>query len=124
MRKFGAICCNENLGVGVGDGQVGASVGVEKHAVSLNLLLESIKQNSFLLCVGVLVDWEDSLNSNDSLQAGDWRKEACLRRVLQLNCVRCLFPTKILSNTVSLSVGSAVHVNGLNTLGEIRNGFY
>ena len=51
-------------------------------------------------------------------------KEAFLRRVLQLNCVRCLFPTKILSNTVSLSVGSAVHVNGLNTLGEIRNGFY
>lgn len=93
MRKFGVIHCNENLGVGGGDGQVGASVGVEKHAVSLNLL-ESIKQNSFLLCVGVLVDWEDSLNSNDSLQAGDWRKEAFLRRVLQLNCVRCLFPTK------------------------------
>ena len=39
MRKLGAIRGNENLGLGVGDGQVGASVGVEKHAVSLNLLL-------------------------------------------------------------------------------------
>ena len=69
MRKPGAICGNENLGVGVGNGQVGASVDVEKQEVSLNLLLESIKQNSFLLCVGVLVDWEESLNSNDFLQA-------------------------------------------------------
>lgn len=55
--------------MGVGLGQVEASVGVEKHAVPLNLLLESIKQNSFILCVGVTVDWEDSLNSNGSLQA-------------------------------------------------------
>lgn len=55
--------------MGVGLGQVGASVGVEKHAVPLNLLLEPIKQNSFILCVGVTVDWEDSLNSNGSLQA-------------------------------------------------------
>ena len=50
-------------------GQVGASVGVERHAVPLNLLLEPIRRNSFILCVGVMVDWEDSLNSNDSLQA-------------------------------------------------------
>lgn len=99
-------------------------MGVEKHAVPLNLLLEPIKQNSFILCVGVMVDWEDALNSNGSLEARDCRKEAFLRSVLQLNCVRCLFPTKILSNTVSLNVGSAVHVNELNTLGKIRNGFY
>lgn len=51
-----------------GEGQVGASVGGEKHAVPLNLLLEPIKQNSFILCVGVIVDWEDSLNSDGSLQ--------------------------------------------------------
>lgn len=44
-------------------------MGVEKHEVPLNLLLEPIKQNSFILCVGVMVDWEDALNSNGSLQA-------------------------------------------------------
>lgn len=86
-----------------GVGQVGASVGVEEHAFPLNLLLEPIKQNSFILCVGVMVDWEDSLNSSGFLQAWSWRKEAFLRSVLQLNCVCCLFPTKILSNTVSLN---------------------
>lgn len=77
-------------GKGGGEGQVGASVGGEKHAVPLNLLLEPIKRNSFILCVGVMVDWEDSLNSDGSLQAGDWRKEACLKSVLQLNSVRCV----------------------------------
>lgn len=44
-------------------------MGVERHAVPLNLLLEPIRRNSFIVCVGVMVDWEDSLNSNDSLQA-------------------------------------------------------
>lgn len=58
-----------SLGAGVGRGQVGASVRAEKHAAPLNLLLEPIQQNSFLLCVGVLVDWEGSLNANGSLQA-------------------------------------------------------
>lgn len=66
-EKTRALSGNESLGVG--NEQVGASVGVEKHAVPLNLLLEPVKQNSFILCVGVMVDWEDSLNSNDSLQA-------------------------------------------------------
>lgn len=44
-------------------------MGVEQRAVPLNLLLGPIKQNSFILCVGVMVDWEESLNSNGSLQA-------------------------------------------------------
>lgn len=32
------------------------SGGAEKREVPLNLFLEPIKQNSFILCVGVLVD--------------------------------------------------------------------
>lgn len=43
----------------MGRGQVGAPVGAETHTFPLNLLLEPIKQNSFTLSVGVMVDWED-----------------------------------------------------------------
>ena len=71
-------------------------MGAGKHAVPLNLLLEPIKQNSFILCVGVMVDGEDSLNANGSLRAGDSGKAAFWRSVSQLSCVCCLFPTKIL----------------------------
>lgn len=69
MRKHGATGRPGSLGARVEWGQVGASVRAEKHAVPLNLLLEPIQQNSFPLCVGVMVDWEGSLNANGSLQA-------------------------------------------------------
>lgn len=65
VREHGAMSGIGSLGAGVGRGQVGA----EKRAVPLNLLLEPMKQNSFVLCVGVMTDWEDSLNANGSLQA-------------------------------------------------------
>lgn len=97
MRRQGPPEALGAWGQGVGWGQVGASEGAEKHAVPLNLLLEPVKQNSFILCVGVMVDWEGSLHANGSLRAGDSGKEAFRRSVSQLNCVCCQFPTKILS---------------------------
>lgn len=70
-REHGIMSGFGSLGAGVGRGQVGAG----KRAVPLNLLLEPKKQNSFVLCVGVMIDWEDSLNANGSLQARDGEKK-------------------------------------------------